>query len=83
MAASIVLASAGAAWHNRLEVEDHPLFGAAWESQARLPGPSHSVAAFSGGTVRSSAVPERDLSVQLGGWMLMEAAWSVSNARSR
>lgn len=82
MAASIVLASAGAAWHNRLEVEDHPLFGAAWESQARLPGPSHSVAAFSGGTVRSSAVPERDLSVQLGGWMLMEAAWSVSNARS-
>lgn len=83
LAASIVLASAEAAWENRIEVEDHPLFGAAWETQARLPGPSSSVATSRGGTVRSSAVPERDLSVQLGGWMLMEAAYTVSAAGFR
>ncbi|OZC48130.1 fructose-bisphosphate aldolase [Rhodococcus sp. 06-621-2] len=83
LAASIVLASAEAAWENRLEVEDHPLFGAAWESQATLPGPGHSVAKFSGGTVRSSAVPERDFAVQLSGWMLMEAAYTVADAGFR
>lgn len=83
LAASIVLRSAEAAWENRLEVEDHPLFGASWETEARLPGPGHTVATFSGGTVRSSAVPERDLSVQLSGWMLMEAAYTVSAAGYR
>ncbi|OZE99340.1 fructose-bisphosphate aldolase [Rhodococcus sp. 14-2686-1-2] len=83
LAASIVLASAEAAWENRLEVEDHPLFGAAWESQATLPGPGHTVATFSGGTVRSSAVPERDFAVQLSGWMLMEAAYTVADAGFR
>ncbi|MGA9870453.1 MAG: glycoside hydrolase family 76 protein [Rhodococcus sp. (in: high G+C Gram-positive bacteria)] len=83
LAAAIVLASAEAAWDNRLEVEDHPLFGAAWETQARLPGPGLSVATSRGGTVRSSAVPERDLSVQLSGWMLMEAAYTVSAAGFR
>lgn len=80
VAASIVLASAESAWENRLEVEDHPLFGSAWEIQAQLPGPNHGGATVSGGSVRSSAVPERDLSVQLGGWMLMEAAYAVSAA---
>ncbi|OZF51729.1 fructose-bisphosphate aldolase [Rhodococcus sp. 14-2470-1b] len=83
LAASIVLASAEAAWENRLEVEDYPLFGAAWESQATLPGPGHTVATFSGGTVRSSAVPERDFAVQLSGWMLMEAAYTVADAGFR
>ncbi len=83
MAASIVLASAESAWENRVEVEDHPLFGAAWEAQARLPGPGHSLAAFSGGTVRSSVVPERDFAVQLSGWMLMEAAYATAAAGFR
>ncbi|SNS68658.1 glycoside hydrolase family 76 protein [Rhodococcoides kyotonense] len=83
LAANIVLRSAEAAWENRLEVEDHPLFGASWETQARLPGPGHTVATFTGGTVRSSVVPERDLSVQLSGWMLMEAAYTVSSAGYR
>ncbi|MDJ0393330.1 glycoside hydrolase family 76 protein [Rhodococcus sp. G-MC3] len=83
IAASIVLASAEAAWENRLEVEDHPLFGAAWETQAHLPGPGSTVAAFSGGTVRSSVVPERDFAVQLSGWMLMEAAYVVADAGFR
>lgn len=83
LAAAIVLASAEAAWENRLEVEDHPLFGAAWETEARLPGPGHTMAAFSGGTVRSSARPERDFAVQLSGWMLMEAAHVVAAAGYR
>lgn len=83
LAASIVLASAEAAWENRLEVEDHPLFGAAWDKEARLPGSEHSIATFTGGTVRSSRIPERDLSVQLSGWMLMEAAHVVSAAGFR
>ena len=33
-----------------------------------------------GGSVTASAVPERDLSVQLSGWMLMEAAYQVTAA---
>ena len=35
-------------------------------------------AQFIEGAVHSSAMPERDLSVQLSGWMLMEAAHTVS-----
>ena len=34
-------------------------------------------AAFVAGAVNSSAVPERDLSVQLSGWMVQEAAAAV------
>lgn len=74
----IVLASAEAAWENRLQIEGLPLFGRDWSLPARLPGFSGSVARFAGGTVRESAIAERDLSVQLGGWMLMEAAHSVA-----
>lgn len=77
VAAAIVLASAEAAWENRLEVEDNPLFGADWTREARFPGQGLHIATFAEGTVRPSEVPERDLSVQLGGWMLMEAAYRV------
>jgi predicted alpha-1,6-mannanase (GH76 family) len=80
IAAQIVLTSAEAAWENRLQIEGQPLFGADWGMQARLPGLGRNIAAFTGGTVRSSDIPERDLSVQLGGWMLMEAAHAVSAA---
>ncbi|MFY2790712.1 glycoside hydrolase family 76 protein [Rhodococcus sp. KRD162] len=79
-AAAIVLNSAEAAWENRLEVEDNPLFGADWTREARFPGQGLRIATFAEGTVRPSEVPERDLSVQLGGWMLMEAAYRVSAA---
>ncbi|MBF6159523.1 fructose-bisphosphate aldolase [Nocardia cyriacigeorgica] len=80
-AASIVLSSAKAAWANRLEVEGEPLFGHDWSKQAQLPGGSSGAGYFtSGGSVTSSKVPERDLSVQLSGWMLMEAAHMVSAA---
>ncbi|NLG54807.1 MAG: fructose-bisphosphate aldolase [Rhodococcus sp.] len=79
-AAEMVLASAEEAWGHRLQVEGLPLFGNDWSKQARLPSSGSSIATFTAGSVRSSAVPERDLSVQLSGWMLMEAAHVVSAA---
>ncbi|NUS45447.1 MAG: fructose-bisphosphate aldolase [Mycobacteriaceae bacterium] len=79
-AAAIVVASGEAAWTNRLDVNDSPLFGADWRKPAQMPGVESGVAAFAGGTVTASEVPERDLSVQLGGWMLMEAAHRVTAA---
>lgn len=81
-AARIVLASADAAWENRLQVEELPVFGRDWSRQARLPGLGRSIARSTGGSVRESSVPERDMSVQLGGWMLMEAAYAVAASRS-
>lgn len=80
-AAAIVKASATAAWANRLDVEGEPLFGHDWNKPARLPGGTAGAGKFTpGGSVTASAVPERDLSVQLSGWMLMEAAYQVSAA---
>ncbi len=70
----------GAAWNNRLQIEGLPLFGHDWTKDAQLPSLSGDIATFAAGTVRSSSVPERDLSVQVGGWMLMEAAFVVSAA---
>ena len=67
-AAAIVLASARAAWDNRQDVEGLPLFGAFWNRVAELP------------VAGAPASPEHDLSVQVSGWMLMEAANSVSRA---
>jgi len=81
-AARLVLMSADAAWDNRLQIEELPLFGRDWSVQARLPGTGDAIARFSGGTVHESEVAERDLSVQLGGWMLMEAAHAVATERA-
>ncbi len=80
-AAAIVTASATAAWENRLEVEGEPLFGHDWNVSAKLPTGTAGAARFtSGGSVSASSIPERDLSVQLSGWMLMEAAHLISAA---
>ena len=73
-ARAIVLASADAAWHNRQTVDGLPLFGARWDSPAQLPVTGGARARKADGAVHASAVPERDLSVQVSGWMLMEAA---------
>jgi predicted alpha-1,6-mannanase (GH76 family) len=62
-ASSLVLASAQAAWQNRVEVGALPVFGPDWSVPARPP---------------KNGVPERDLSVQLSGWMLLEAAYRVA-----
>ena len=75
----LVLSSAQAAWDNRQTVDDLPLFGAFWDRPADLPpdaAPGRR-AEFVDGATNASEVPERDLSVQLSGWMRMEAAHTV------
>jgi predicted alpha-1,6-mannanase (GH76 family) len=62
-ATELVLTSAAAAWSNAQLVDALPVFGPDWTRRAADPA--------AGG-------PERDLSVQLSGWMLMEAAAAVS-----
>ncbi|BBX24283.1 hypothetical protein MTER_36940 [Mycolicibacter terrae] len=80
-AAELVLASARSAWDYRQSVDGLPLFGAFWDRPADLPRADGAVATSVAGAVYESEVPERDLSVQLSGWMLMEAAHAVASAR--
>ncbi|GAB3437657.1 glycoside hydrolase family 76 protein [Actinophytocola sediminis] len=62
VAERIVLASAQAAWRNRALARGGPLFGPEWSQPAQEPrSPRH-------------RRTERDLSVQLSGWMVVEAA---------
>jgi predicted alpha-1,6-mannanase (GH76 family) len=77
-----VLASARAAWDNRQTVQNLPLFAAFWDRAAELPTEDTKGAEFVDGAVNSSAIPERDLSVQLAGWMLMEAAHTITSDES-
>ncbi|OBG21002.1 glycoside hydrolase family 76 protein [Mycobacterium sp. 852002-51057_SCH5723018] len=80
-ARTIVLASAKSAWDNRQTVDGLPLFGAFWDRDAELPPQKSGAgqeAQFVEGAVNASAIAERDLSVQLSGWMLMEAACNVT-----
>jgi predicted alpha-1,6-mannanase (GH76 family) len=59
----LVMVSAQSAWENRQTVDGLPVFGPDWDRVAEVP---------------TADVPERDLSVQLSGWMLMEAAHQLS-----
>jgi predicted alpha-1,6-mannanase (GH76 family) len=80
-ARTIVLASAKSAWDNRQTVDGLPLFGPFWDRDAELPArrpDAGAVAQSVDGAASGSEVPERDLSVQLSGWMLMEAACNVT-----
>ncbi|MEJ6537785.1 MAG: glycoside hydrolase family 76 protein [Mycobacterium sp.] len=77
-AGRIVLASAGAAWDNRQDVDGLPLFSAFWDRIAQVPRIGAEAGQFIEGAVEESAAPERDLSVQVSGWMLMEAAHVVA-----
>jgi predicted alpha-1,6-mannanase (GH76 family) len=79
LAKRLVMQSADSVWHHRLEVDGLPLFGSSWMDDAALPQSGNRI----GSTIATGAgadlgVPERDLSVQLSGWMLMEAAAKVS-----
>ncbi len=74
----IVLASAKSAWDYRQTVEGLPLFGPFWDRDAQLPTRAGEEARSVDGAVNSSEVAERDLSVQLSAWMLMEAACNVT-----
>ncbi|BBX27891.1 glycoside hydrolase family 76 protein [Mycolicibacterium alvei] len=76
-ARKIVLTSAQAAWDNRQTVDGLPLFPAFWDREAQIPVAEGQQAQFVDGAVKPSAIPERDLSVQVSGWMLMEAAHTL------
>jgi predicted alpha-1,6-mannanase (GH76 family) len=65
----LVCRSADAAWSGAATQDGLPLFGPEWPRPASRPS----------GT---SDAAERDLSVQLAGWMLMEAAHRVGTGRS-
>lgn len=77
-AAHLVLASADAAWAGRSTVAGLPLFSADWSTEAVVPSGDGEAAAFVAGAVRSSTVPERDMSVQISAAMLQTAAASVT-----
>jgi predicted alpha-1,6-mannanase (GH76 family) len=63
IAGRLVLDSAEAAWRNRGVADGGPVFGPQWTVAAQPPSPGR---------------PEGDLSVQLSGWMLLEAAAVLS-----
>ncbi len=75
-----VLTSAQSAWDYRQTVDGLPLFGAFWDRNAEVPQSVTGDAQFVEGAVNASTVAERDLSVQLSGWMLMEAAHTLDTA---
>ena len=73
-----MLASAKSAWDYRQTVDGLPLFGPFWDRAAEMPSATGQGAESVEGAVNASAIPERDLSVQLAGWMLMEAAHTLA-----
>lgn len=80
LASRMVMVSAESVWNHRLEVDGLPIFGSDWTDDARLPhnyGLGPRSLAESAGVIR---IAERDLSVQLSGWMLVEAAARVQIA---
>lgn len=82
IARRLVLASGARCWYHRLEVDGLPLFPADWNENASFPhGGSFGISVA--GSVRPSAIKERDLSVQLSGWMLMEACAKVADYVAR
>lgn len=83
IARRLVLATANSAWQHRLEVDGLPLFPADWTKDATFPQAGGLMAASVAGAVREGAIRERDLSVQLSGWMLMEAAARVAEDSRR
>ncbi len=77
-ARTLVLKSAQSAWDYRQTVDGLPLFGPFWNRSAELPTAVGTSAQVVEGAVNASQIPERDLSVQVSGWMLMEAAHTVA-----
>jgi predicted alpha-1,6-mannanase (GH76 family) len=77
-ARNLVLKSAQSAWEYRQTVDDLPLFAAFWDRHAVLPEVGGEEAQFVEGAVNASSIAEKDMSVQLSGWMLMEAAHAVA-----
>ena len=78
-AKELVLKSAQSAWDFRQNVDGLPLFGPFWDRSADLPKAAGADAQSVDGAVNASEIPERDMSVQVSGWMLMEAAHTVAD----
>ncbi|AVH89093.1 Putative glycosyl hydrolase [Corynebacterium camporealensis] len=78
LAARLVHASAESVWEHRLEVDGLPIFGSDWTADARLPHNYGFGSTTLGEKVGIIRVAERDLSVQLSGWMLVEACARVT-----
>lgn len=79
IARRLVLTSGEKCWYHRLEVDGLPLFPADWADNAKFPQGGGAVGLSIAGAVRESAIKERDLSVQLSGWMLMEACAMIAD----
>lgn len=79
-AAQLVHASARAAWGNRAEVDGLPLFGADWTRPVTAPAGLETFPQLVDSSLVSSPNQSRDLSVQLSGWMLLEADYQLSSA---
>ena len=78
IAARLVMASAESLWSHRLEVDGLPVFSSDWVKDAKLPH-NYGIGGTSlGDFVNLVRIDERDLSVQLSGWILLEAAVTVS-----
>ena len=80
IAARLVVHAAAAAWENRADAPHGPLFGADWTRPAVVPDRT-AIGDSAGGATASSVDPERDLSVQLSAWMLLEAAARLERNR--
>ncbi|WAJ46758.1 fructose-bisphosphate aldolase [Mycobacterium sp. Aquia_216] len=79
-AAQLVHASARAAWANRAEVDGLPLFGADWTRPVTVPAGLETVPQLGDSSLASSPNQSRDLSIQLSGWMLLEADHQLTSA---
>ena len=79
-AAHLVHASAQAAWGNRAEADGLPLFGADWTRPVTAPTGLKTFPRLADSTLVSSPNQSRDLSIQLSGWMLLEADHELTSA---
>ena len=80
LARKLVLSSAESVWNHRLEVDGLPVFASDWLGDAKLPHNYGLTTKPLSDYVRLVRIDERDLSVQLSGWMLLEAAARISAA---
>lgn len=78
LAKRLILNSADSVWNHRLEVDGLPVFATDWTTDARLPHNYGLGPTSFGEVVGVIRIAERDLSVQLSGWMLLEAAARVT-----
>ncbi|MEU3012057.1 glycoside hydrolase family 76 protein [Nocardia asteroides] len=79
-AARIVRTSARAAWDHRAEVDGLPLFGADWTRPVAVRDCPGNFLLFAKPSTAEAANLDRDLSVQLSGWLLLEADYRLTAA---